>query len=159
MKIDDIISKIDSKLDKGNNSFFSELLNYLKSGYVNILGDVRISDFYVSSEFHSVTFLKKNDYLNIELHKDRLEVKINDFFYLLFRDDYPKEVIYSFIDSCFNGEYSLKIYRNEKDKVLSSKIDWNDTKLSVFNREERNTLIKGKVELENILSGTKYLSR
>lgn len=158
MEVNEIISKIEPIIKKSNDTFFSGVLTYLKSKYVNIAKDVIILDFSISTSFQRITITKENDYLVIELHKKYLEIDIGGYFlYFLSKEEYSKETIYLFLDNCFKGKFLLKVRKNQKNKIVFTKINWEDIELSIFNKEENKAFLDLKAESEVDQLGVNFL--
>lgn len=156
--MNEIIEKIDSMPKENYSPFFSDLLSYLKGRYLQVGKNINVSDFVLLPNYQALTFIKGNNFLKIELHDNRLEVTINAFTFLLFSKDVILDLIHLFLDSCLNGLYVITNYENNKGKLLYSTIEWNDAKLSSFNRKERNSLFAKEQGVKEIEKGVKYIA-
>lgn len=157
MNIKDYIQKLEIALKNNPNLFFSQILIHLKKRYKYLHDGLEITDFYVNSTFHSITLIKQNDILNIELHENYLELRINSFLIGLYNNDYPEDIFYLIIDSSLNGEYTTIEDKDVSGNIISFEITWSHNKLSNFNSRERRSLLKKKGGTSETRQGVSYL--
>ena len=125
---------------KNNNNQFGKLLTYLGENYSLLIENVSITDFFIKEGFHSITIKNDENFLNIELHKNRIELKVNFILFCMFFEDFSDVIIYKLLASAFKGEYKIIEYFSEKGALRKRKIIWDSSMLNSLNREENISL-------------------
>lgn len=156
---DFFIHKLEIALESNQDLFFSQILIHLKERYRYLPDELEIGDFYVNPVFQSITLVKQNDILNIELHEKYLELRINTFLIALYKNDYPQEIFYLIIDSALNGEYTTIEDKDVSGNSISFEIKWSNNRLSDFNFKVRTSLFKKKTETSGVRKGVSYLKK
>lgn len=144
------LKSLTEKLDKieKRNTFFNRILTYLVSKYRSISIETNISDFFLKKdEFHSVLFSNGEKFIKFELHKDRVEIKLEHFDFIIFEES----DIMNLIVSIFDANYEINIYKNKKGAIGVSEIKWFDPSLEKFNRKERISIFGNKYIIKESL--------
>lgn len=138
------------------NTLFGEILNHMAYKYAILKEDVLVSDFYVQDGFHSVTLKKNNCFVNIEVHENRIELKVDFILFCLFFKDYPKKILFDILDSAIEGKYEITEYESRKSILRKLRIVWDSFELESFNREEKISL-KNDYEYQQKRKGINFL--